>query len=60
MTEPRKQGYNPKQHSALPYVDKQYKELLDRVSDANDWSRKRTIEKAIEMIASTSGIVGKQ
>ncbi len=45
MAQPR--GYNPTKHSSLPYVDKEYKDLLDKLASKTGRSRKKAIELAI-------------
>lgn len=40
-------GYNPQKHSSLPYVDKQYKQLLDKLAEKTGRSKKRAVEMAI-------------
>jgi len=46
MAQPR--GYNPDKHSALPYVDKQYKDKLNEISDITNMNKKKSVEKAID------------
>jgi hypothetical protein len=53
MAQPR--GYNPTKHSSLPYVDKEYKDLLDQIADKTGRSRK----KAVEMAIADSAIINK-
>jgi hypothetical protein len=50
------QTYDYTRHGLLPYVDKQYKELLTRVASKNDWTYKRTVEKAISAFAASLGV----
>jgi len=45
MAQPR--GYNPEKHSALPYIDKKYKVLLDKLADKTGRTRKKALELAI-------------
>jgi predicted DNA-binding protein len=45
MAQPR--GYNSEKHSALPYVDKEYKELLNRLADETGRTKKKALELAI-------------
>lgn len=55
MTQTR--GYTPEKHSALPYVDKEYKQLLDKIADKTDRSKKRATELAIQAYAVQIGII---
>lgn len=57
MNTPKTRGYDPKRHSALPYVDRKYKELLDQVAGHTERNKKRTVELAILSLASREGIV---
>jgi hypothetical protein len=49
-------GYNPDKHSTLPYVDKPYKVLLDKLADKNGRNKKRQVEIAIETVATDEGV----
>lgn len=40
-------GYNKDKHSSLPYVDKEYKELLDRLAEKTGRTKKKALEMAI-------------
>lgn len=48
---PQPRGYNPDKHASLPYVDKQYKEMLNKISDKTGLSKKKAVERAITVIA---------
>lgn len=56
MAQLSKQSYDPARHSALPYVDKRYKILLDQVADQHHWTKKTTVEIAIEQLAARNGV----
>lgn len=45
--EPKTRGYDSTKHSALPYVDKQYKALLDQLAESTGRTKKRALELAI-------------
>lgn len=45
MAQPR--GYNPDKHSSLPYVDKEYKDLLDKLAEKTGRTKKKALEMAI-------------
>lgn len=45
---PKTRGYDSDKHSALPYVDKFYKGLLDILADEEGRSKKRQTEMSIE------------
>lgn len=49
-------GYNSTKHSALPYVDKEYKLLLDKIAYKTEWSKKLCTEKAILGMAVSLGL----
>lgn len=40
-------SYDKSKHAALPYVDKQYKETLDKLAAKTGRTKKRTLELAI-------------
>ncbi len=48
---PKSKGYNPQKHSTLPYVDKEYKVLLDKIAEKTG----RTRKKAIELLIAEAG-----
>lgn len=58
MAQLPKPSYDPIRHSALPYVDKRYKELLDQVAEQHHWTKKTTVEVAIEQLAARNGMTG--
>lgn len=48
--------YNPTQHASLPYVDKPYKTLLDKLCVAHKRGLKDEMEYLIEVAANIEGI----
>jgi len=53
-------GYNKDRHSSLPYVDKQYKQLLDKLAEKTGRSKKRAVEMAIVDHCIVNGVNGEK
>jgi len=56
MNTPKTRGYDTTKHSALPYVDKQFKSLLDQLAEKTGRTKKKALEMAITDAAITNNI----